>query len=116
MIDITLLLCRGRVITLENGSKHWVQFKNKRLPNLCFWCRHLNHANKNCQLWLQSKGTLIVDQRQYNSNLKAAPYTSKGRDVIVVPGFYEMRHPFTRKELQVAREKTEMRENNSAEK
>ena len=23
-IDITLPLCRGRVITMENGEKHWV--------------------------------------------------------------------------------------------
>ena len=27
MIDITLPLCRGRVITLENGSNHWVRFR-----------------------------------------------------------------------------------------
>ena len=27
MIDITLPLCQGRVITLENGSKHWVRFR-----------------------------------------------------------------------------------------
>ncbi|KAK7820139.1 hypothetical protein CFP56_039195 [Quercus suber] len=53
MIDITLPLCRGMVITLENRSKHW------------------------------SKGTLKVEQQQYNSTLKAAPYTSSGRDVIV---------------------------------
>ena len=62
MIDITLPLCKGRVITLENGSKHWVQFRYEHLPNLCFWCRRLNHVDKNCELWLQSKGTLIVDQ------------------------------------------------------
>ena len=63
MIDITLPLCRGRVITLENGSKNWVQFKYEHLPNLCFWCGHSNHADKNCKLWLQSKGTLTVDQQ-----------------------------------------------------
>ena len=99
MIDITLPLCQGRVITLENGLKHWVQFRYERLPNLCFWYGRLNYADKNCELWLQSKSTLTVDQQQYNSNLKAAPYTSSGRDVIVVLGFYEMRHPFTRKEF-----------------
>ncbi|KAK7815075.1 hypothetical protein CFP56_002053 [Quercus suber] len=71
-IDITLPLCRGRVITLENGSKHWVRFRYERLPNLYFWCGRLNHANKSCELWLQSKGTLKVEQQQYNSTLKAA--------------------------------------------
>ena len=52
MIDITLPLCQGRVITLENGSKHWVRFRYKPLPNLCFWCGCLNHADKSCELWL----------------------------------------------------------------
>ena len=36
MIDITLPLCQGRVITLENGSSHWIRFRYERLPNLCF--------------------------------------------------------------------------------
>ena len=58
MIDITWPLCRGRVITLD-----WVQFRYEHLSNLCFWCGRLNHADKNCELWLQSKGTLKVDQQ-----------------------------------------------------
>lgn len=45
LIDITLPLCRGRVITLENGEKSWVQFQYERLPNMCYWCGHLNHDN-----------------------------------------------------------------------
>ena len=57
-----------------------------------------------------------MDQQQYNSNLKAAPYTSSGRDVIMVPSFYEMRHPFMRKEFQAVREWAEMGANSSAEK
>ncbi|KAK9989616.1 hypothetical protein SO802_029855 [Lithocarpus litseifolius] len=116
MIDITLPLCRGRVITLENGTKHWVQFRYERLPNLCFWCGRLNHADKKCELWINSKGTLAVEQQQFNSSLKAAPYKHSGRDVIVVPGFYEKSHPFTRREFQAAREKEEMRVNGAAEK
>ena len=115
MIDIKLPLCRGRVITLENGLKHWVRFRYEHLPNLCFWCGRLNHVDKSCKLWLQSKGTLKVEQQQYNSTLKATPYTSSGRDVIVVPGFYDNRHPLTRKEFQEARERAETRVNNPME-
>lgn len=37
MIDVTLPLCRGRLITMENEAKHWIRFKYERLPNLCFW-------------------------------------------------------------------------------
>ena len=35
-IDISLPLCRGRVITLENGEKAWVRFQYERLPNFCY--------------------------------------------------------------------------------
>ena len=55
---------------------------------------------------------LKVEQQQYNSTLKAAPYTSSGRDVIVVPGLYNNRHPFSRKEFQEARERAETKVNN----
>ncbi|KAK9983809.1 hypothetical protein SO802_033334 [Lithocarpus litseifolius] len=55
-IDITLPLCRGRVITMENG-------------------------------------TLSPDSQQFNSSLKAAPYTAGGKNVIYVPGFYKRRQP-----------------------
>ena len=56
-----------------------------------------------------------MEQQQYNSTLKAAPYTSSGRDVIMVLGFYDNRHPFTRKEFQKARERAETRVNNPTE-
>lgn len=36
LIDITLLLCRGRIITMVNGDKNWVSFKYERLLNFCF--------------------------------------------------------------------------------
>jgi len=56
LIDITLPLCRGRVITLENGDKSWVRFQYERLPNMCYWCGCLNHDDKECELWIQSRG------------------------------------------------------------
>ena len=56
-----------------------------------------------------------MEQQQYNSTLNAASYASSGRDVIVVPGFYDNRHPFTRKEFQEARERAETRVNNPME-
>ena len=35
-VDISKLLCRGRVISLENGKEIWVSFKYERLSNLCY--------------------------------------------------------------------------------
>ena len=74
---------------MENGEKVWVKFKYERLPNVCFWCGHLNHSDKNCELWIDSKGTLTSEQQQFDSTLKVAPYTSAVKDVIYVPGYYE---------------------------
>ncbi|XP_075665607.1 uncharacterized protein At4g02000-like [Castanea sativa] len=102
MIDVTLLVCRGRLITMGNGAKHWIWFKYERLPNLCFWCGRLTHSDKNCKLWIESKGTLSPDQQQFNSSLKAAPYSATGKDVIFVPGFYEGRKSSFRRAKEVS--------------
>ena len=91
VVDITLPLCRGRVITLPNGNKSWVQFKYERLPSICYWCGHLDHDNKDCNLWIQSNGTLTSEQQQFSPNLRAPPYRSTSRDVIYVPSYYEER-------------------------
>lgn len=74
---------------MENGEKVWVKFKYERLPNICFWCGWLNHSDKNCELWIDNKGTLTPEQQQFDSSLKVAPYTSIGKDIIYVPGYYE---------------------------
>ena len=52
VVDVTSPLCRGRVITLPNGSKHWVKFKYERLPSICYWCGCLDHNDRDCDLWI----------------------------------------------------------------
>ena len=49
-LDVSLPLCCGCLITLENGSKHWVSFKYECLPNICYWCGRLDHDDKDCVL------------------------------------------------------------------
>lgn len=49
-LDISLSLCRGRIVSLENGDKIWVSFKYERLPNICYWCGWLDHSDKDCSL------------------------------------------------------------------
>ena len=56
-IDISLLVCRGRVLSLEDGSDVWVKFKYERLPNICYWCGCLNHSDRDCEVWINSDGT-----------------------------------------------------------
>lgn len=92
-IDISLSLCRGRVVTLANGKNSWFTFKYKRLPNICYWCGHKTHDDKNCELWIRSKGSISSDQQQHEPWLRAAPYQSADNNVIFVPGYYENRFP-----------------------
>ena len=66
LIDISLPLCRGKLITMEDGGKIWIGFKYERLPNFCFECVCLNHSDQNCELWIESKGTLTC---QSSNNL-----------------------------------------------
>lgn len=35
-LDISKPLCRGRLITLDDGKVLWLPFKYERLPNLCY--------------------------------------------------------------------------------
>ena len=38
-IDLSLSLCRGRLIFVGEGGKQlWISFKYERLPNMCYWC------------------------------------------------------------------------------
>ncbi|XP_075645354.1 uncharacterized protein LOC142616372 [Castanea sativa] len=57
-LDVYQPLCRGCVIKLEEGGKVWVNFKFDHLPNICYWCGYFDHIDKDCDLWIQSKGTL----------------------------------------------------------
>ena len=51
-IDLSLPLCRGRLISLHDGKEIWVSFKYERLPNICYWCGRLTHDDRNCDLWI----------------------------------------------------------------
>ena len=79
-MDITLPLCRGRVFKLENGEKSWICFQYER------WGR-LKHYDKLCELWIRSKSSLTADKQQFGSYLRATPYQTSGRRVILVPGY-----------------------------
>ena len=63
VVDISLPLCRGRIITLPNGNKNWIKFKYEGLPSLCYWCGHLDHDDRDRDLWIQSNGTLTSEHQ-----------------------------------------------------
>ena len=67
ILDISKPLSCGRKITLDEGSIGWVSFKYERLPNICYWCGYITHSDKDCDLWVDSEGTLPVEARQYGA-------------------------------------------------
>ena len=81
-------LCRGQVIAFDDNREQWVTFKYERLPILCYWCGCLTHSDMDCDLWIESEGTLPEMEKQYGSWIKALLYYGKTRSVISVPGFY----------------------------
>ncbi|XP_023917452.1 uncharacterized protein At4g02000-like [Quercus suber] len=68
-VDLSLPLCRGRLITLKNGKQVWISFKYERLPNVCYWCGHLTHDDRECEIWIDSEGTLKSEDRQFSPGL-----------------------------------------------
>ncbi|XP_065620823.1 uncharacterized protein LOC136063823 [Quercus suber] len=88
LIDISHPLCRGRLITLEDGKDHWVSFKYERLPNLCYWCGCLTQNDKDCETWIESEGNLNSMNQQFGAWLRAPPFSATRKKVISVPGFF----------------------------
>ena len=65
LIDVSQPLCRGRKVWLGSAQDSWVSFKYERLPIFCYWCGIIYHGDKDCKLWLKSRGTLSPHTQQY---------------------------------------------------
>ena len=87
-LNISLPLCRGRRITLDNDEVHWVSFKYERLPNLCYWCGCLTHPDKDCERWIESEGSLRKEDQHFGPWMKAAPFIASRKNFLAVPGFF----------------------------
>lgn len=90
-IDLILPLCSGRLVSLNKAKQVWVSFKYKILPNIYYWCGYLTHDDKDYDLWIESEGTLQIEQREFGSYLRAAPFSVSRKNVINVPRYYTTR-------------------------
>lgn len=88
-MDISVPLCRGRLVSLGRDKKVWINFKHERLPNICYWCGCFDDDHKDCEIWLNGEGTLSQEQRQFGPILRATPFLSSRKTVMSVPGFYK---------------------------
>lgn len=86
---MSLPLCRGRVVSLENRKKSWITFKYERLPNICYWCGRLDHSDWDCDIWLESEGSLTNDQKQFGPGLLESPFFPSRRSVVAILGFHK---------------------------
>ena len=89
LIDISQPLCRDRQVIFEDGLEGWIAFKYERLPNVCNWCGRLSHDDKDCILWLQSKGSLKTENQQFGQWLHASQFNPSKKMVIDVKGYGE---------------------------
>ena len=89
-IDISEPLCRGRRVDFDEDNEGWVSFQYERLPNLCYWCGHLMHDNKECTLWLRSKGTLSIQDQQFGSWIRASQFNLAKKSIVEVQGYENM--------------------------
>ena len=69
-IDISKPLCRGRVVRMGGNEKGWVDFPYKRLPIFCYWCGKLDHDDRDFLLWIDSKESLVLEERQFGPWLR----------------------------------------------
>lgn len=66
-VDISKPLCRGRKVGIIEDSEIWVAFKYEKLPNFCYWCGMVSHTDKDCDVWIGSKGKLRHEQQGYGN-------------------------------------------------
>lgn len=88
-VDISRPLCRGRKVMFDEGLESWVSFQHECLPNICFWCGMLSHDDKDCELWLNSKGKLPIESQQFGHWIRASQFSPIRRQTLEVKGFRE---------------------------
>ncbi|KAK9992681.1 hypothetical protein SO802_027666 [Lithocarpus litseifolius] len=90
-LNISNPLCKGRVITLDDGKDLWIPFKYELLTNLCYRCGCLSHDERNCEIWSASEGNLDDESPQYGPWIKATPFVPSKSKMVTIPGISELR-------------------------
>ena len=59
-------------------------FKHEKLPNFCYWCGLVSHDDKDCEHWLSSKGTLVIESQEFGTWLRAPIFNFGKKSVVIV--------------------------------
>jgi hypothetical protein len=92
-MDITTPLCRGRILSMEEGKKRWAAFRYERLPNFCYRCGHVDHAEKDCEEGLRQRNSKTPEEFQYGAWLRAEMDRPPRKTVVVVSGIQPRARP-----------------------
>ena len=86
VVDVSKPLCRGRKIYWDK-DEGWAAFMYERLSKICYWCGSVSHDDKDCSLWLRSKGTLTVAEQQFGLWIRAPLYNPAKKSFVEVKGY-----------------------------
>ena len=86
-IDITKPLSRVRKVWSAGKVIGWAALRYERLPNFCYWCGRVSHDDRDCELWLKSKGSLKKEDQQYGEWLRAEGDQNFRKTSMVVAGY-----------------------------
>ena len=56
----------------------------------------MDHSDRDCEIWLESEGSLAETQKQFGPSLRAPPFFPSKRSVVAVPGFYSQKRSTTK--------------------
>ena len=95
-----------RCCKLWNAGKlvGWVGLKFERLPNICYWCRRVGHGDRDCEVWLHSRGRLRREEQQYGEWLRADTFRPTRKTVAVIPGVARNQAPWLNQKQRRAHE------------
>jgi hypothetical protein len=79
-------LCRGRKVGLGSGKEVLISFQYEKLANFCYRCGLVTHSDKDCSIWLRSKGSLNSDQQQFRAWMRAQVRAPHRRKTVSVEG------------------------------
>ena len=77
-----------------------MSFSYEKLPNFCYWCGMVCYNDKDCDIWLSSKGSLSIKSQEFGAWLRASPFnlgrktfcSVPGLEVFPVKGLYQEHH------------------------